>query len=115
MLLPYDTVNIIVKSKQTIGLMITNSQYICEKMISYTPCQDIAISPRGGKSLSSTPSLYCACQCYPTKLLFYDNNNKKVQLHKLPQTTIIFRIIEGTIRFNNAKIQIHVLGRDGIK
>ena len=72
MLLPYDTVNIIVKSKQTIGLMITNSQYICEKMISYTPCQDIAISPRGGISLSP---LLRVRQCYPTELLFYDNNN----------------------------------------
>jgi len=58
-------------------------------------------------------SLLRVRQCYPTKLLFYDNNNKN-QLHKLPQTTIIFRIIDGTIRFNNAKIQIHVLGRDGI-
>jgi len=26
---------------------------------------------------------------YPTELLFYDNNNNKVQLNKLPQTTII--------------------------
>ena len=34
----------------------------------------------------------------------------KVQLNELPQTTIIFRIIEGTIRFNNAKIQTHALG-----
>jgi len=46
---------------------------------------------------------------YPTELLFYDNNNNKVQLNKLPQTTIIFRIIDGTIRFNNAKIQTHAL------
>ena len=56
---------------------------------------------------------------YPTELRFYDNNNKKVQLNKLPQTTIIFRIIDSTIRFNNAKIQKHALGsiyvrRDGI-
>jgi len=47
---------------------------------------------------------------YPTELLFYDNNNNKVQLNKLPQTTIIFIIIDGTIRFNNAKIQTHALG-----
>jgi len=55
---------------------------------------------------------------YSTEQAFYDNN-KKVQLNKLPQTTIIFRIIDGTIRFNNAKIQTHALGsicgrRDGI-
>ena len=37
---------------------------------------------------------------YPTELLFYDNNDVKVQLNKLPQTTIILRIIDGTIRFN---------------
>jgi len=60
---------------------------------------------------------------YPTELLFYDNNNNKVQLNKLPdnnnnkvqlnklpKTTIIFIIIDGTIRFNNAKIQTHALG-----
>jgi len=28
-----------------------------------------------------------------------------VQLNKLPQTTIIFRIIDGTIRFNDVNIQ----------
>jgi len=44
---------------------------------------------------------------------------KQVQLKKLPQTTIIFIIIDGTIRFNNIKIQTRVLGlicvrRDGI-
>ena len=44
---------------------------------------------------------------------------KHVQLNKLPQTNIIFRIIDGTIRFNNAIIQTHALGsvcvrRDGI-
>jgi len=33
-----------------------------------------------------------------------------VQLNKLPQTTIIFRIIDCTIRFNNAKIQTHPFG-----
>jgi len=43
----------------------------------------------------------------------------KVQLNKLHQTTIIFRIIDGTIRFNNDRIQTHALGsicvrRDGI-
>jgi len=31
----------------------------------------------------------------------------KGPLNKLPQTTIIFKIIDGTIRFNNAKIQTH--------
>ena len=34
----------------------------------------------------------------------------KVQLNKLSQTTIIFRMINGTIRFSNAKIQTHTLG-----
>jgi len=34
----------------------------------------------------------------------------KVQLNKLPQTTIIFRIKDGTIRFNSAKIQTLALG-----
>jgi len=33
----------------------------------------------------------------------------KVQHNELPQTTIIFRIIDGTIRLNNAKIQTHPL------
>ena len=70
---------------------------------------------RGGISLSSTPP-HCACA---NVILPYQT--KKVQLNKLPQTTmIIFRIIVGTIRFNNAKIQTHALGsmcvrRDSIK
>ena len=55
---------------------------------------------------------------YPTELLFM-TTTKQVQLKKLPQTTIIFIIIDGTIRFNNIKIQTHALGsicvrRDGI-
>ena len=81
----------------------------------YTPCLDTAISSRGGISLSYPPPLLRLLS-YPTKLLFNDNNNKKVQLNKLPQTTIIFRIIDGTIRLNNAKIQTHALGSicDGI-
>ena len=46
---------------------------------------------------------------YLTELLFMTTTTtKQVQLNKLPQTTIIFRIIDGTIRFNNAKIQTHV-------
>ena len=46
---------------------------------------------------------------YPTELLLYDNNNNnnKVLLNKLPQTIIIFRVIDNTIRFNNAKIKKH--------
>mgnify|MGYP007091342417 CR=1 FL=1 len=44
---------------------------------------------------------------------------KQVQLNKLLKTTIVLRIIDGTIRFYNAKIQTHSLGsihvrRDGI-
>jgi len=34
---------------------------------------------------------------YPTKLLFRTTTTTKVQLNNLPQTTIIFRIIDGTI------------------
>ena len=34
---------------------------------------------------------------------------KEVLLNKLHQTTIILRTIDGTIRFNNAKVQIHPL------
>ena len=56
------------------------------------------------------PIAFAPMLSYPTKLLFYDNNNKKVQLNKLPQTAIMFKIIDGTILFNNAKIQIHALG-----
>ena len=58
-------------------------------------------------------------QCYPTLTNYFFMTTTKVQLNKLPQTTIIFRILDGTIRFNNAKIQTHALGsicvcRDGI-
>jgi len=56
---------------------------------------------------------------YPTELLFMTTITTHVQLNKLSQTTIILRIIDGTIRFNNAEIQTHALGsicvrRDGI-
>ena len=61
------------------------------------------------------------CACYPTLPNYFhdDNNNNKGQLNKLPQSTIIIRLIDGTIRFNKAKIQTHALGsicirRDGI-
>ena len=60
-------------------------------------------------------------QCYPTlpNSLFMTTTTKKMQLNKLPQTTILFRTIDGTICFNNDNIQTHVLGsicvrRDGI-
>ena len=82
--------------------------------ISYTPCRNTAISPVVGY-LYPPPPPHCACA---NVILPYQT--KKVQLNKLPQTTmIIFRIIVGTIRFNNAKIQTHALGsmcvrRDGI-
>ena len=79
---------------------------------------------RGGISLSSFPPptppiALVQMLSYSTEQLFYDNNNNKVQLNKLPQTNIIFRIIDGTIRFNNDNIQTHPLGsicirRDGI-
>ena len=44
---------------------------------------------------------------YTTELLFYDdnNNNNNISSINYTQTTIIFRIIDGTIRFNNVKIQ----------
>ena len=58
---------------------------------------------------------------YPTYtyLLLKTTKTTKVKLNKLPQTSIIFRIIDGTICFNNHKIQTHTLGsicvrRDGI-
>ena len=49
---------------------------------------------------------------YPNELLFKTTTTAttKVQPNKLPQTTFIFRIIDGTKRFNNAKIQTHALG-----
>ena len=80
-------------------------------VISYTPCRDTAISSRGGISLSSTPYYACANVILPYRI-----NNK---LNKLHQTIIIFRIPDGTIPFNNARIQTHALGaicvrRDGI-
>jgi len=56
---------------------------------------------------------------YPTERFFMATTTKNVQLNKPQHTTIIFRIIDGTIRLNNAKIQTHALGsicvrRDGI-
>ena len=53
------------------------------------------------------PSPYCACanviQPYRTTFL-WQPHQKKVQLNKLPQNTITFRIMHETIRFNyNAK------------
>jgi len=50
------------------------------------------------------------CPCHPTlpNYLFMTTTTQ-VQLHKLTQTTIIVRTIDGTIRFNNAKIQTHAL------
>ena len=52
-------------------------------------------------------------QCYPTLPNYFfmtTTTTTKLQLNKLPQTTIIFGIIDGTIRFNNAKIQTQALG-----
>jgi len=86
---------------------------ILRTVISYTPCWDTAILPRGGISLSSTTpqTLLRLGQCYPTlPNHFFMTTTTKVQPNKLPQTTIKFRIIDGTIRFNNTKIQTHALG-----
>jgi len=66
--------------------------------------------------------LLCLRKCYPTQPNYFfmtTTTTTKVQLNKLPQTTILFRIVDGTIRFNNAKIQTQALGsicvcRDGI-
>ena len=55
--------------------------------------------PGVGYLYSPPPPLRLRQLSYPTELLFYDTTTKKVQ------TIIIFRIIDGTIRFNNAKIQ----------
>ena len=73
-----------------------------KKRFSHTPCRDTAISPGVGYLYPSPPIAISPMLFYPTELSFYDNNNKKM-FNKLPQTTIIFRIIDGTIRFNNAK------------
>ena len=42
-------------------------------------------------------------QSYTTLSNFLRQQQQQIQLSKLPQTTIIFRIIDGTIRFNNVK------------
>jgi len=49
---------------------------------------------------------------YPTYtiLLLKTTTTTKVKLNKLTQTTLLIRIIDGTIGFNNAKIQTHALG-----
>jgi len=74
------------------------------------PCQDTAISPGMGY-LYPPLLLLCLRQCYPTlPNYFLMTTTTKVQLNKLPQTTIIFRIKDGTIRFNSAKIQTLALG-----
>ena len=53
-------------------------------------------------------------QCYPTLTNYFfmatTTTTTKVQLNKLPKNTIIFRILDCTIRFNNAKILTHALG-----
>ena len=87
--------------------------YVCVITISYTPCRDTAISPRGGIYLSSTTphTLLRLRQCYPTlPNYFFITTTLTAQLNKLPLTTIIFIIIDGIIRFNNHKIQTHALG-----
>jgi len=85
---------------------------------SHTSCRDTAISPRDGITLSFTPVALAPMLSYPTELLFMTTSTTTVQVNKLPLTTIIFRIIDGTIRFYNDKIQTHALGsichRDGI-
>ena len=50
---------------------------ILRTVISYTPCWDTAILPRGGISLSSTPPPIALAPMLssPTELLLYDNNN----------------------------------------
>ena len=68
------------------------------------------LTPGWDISILHPPIALAPMLSYPTELLLYDNNNKQVQLHKLPKTTIIFRIIDSTIRFNNAKIETHALG-----
>ena len=63
-------------------------------LLSYTPYRDTAISPGVGYLYPPPPiepMLY-----YPTELLLRTTTTN-VQLNKLPQTTIIFRIIDGTI------------------
>ena len=68
-----------------------------------TPGCDISI-------LHPSPIALAQMLSYPTELHFYDNNYSKNQPIKLHHTTIICRIIDGTRRFNNSKIQSHALG-----
>ena len=66
-----------------------------------------------GWDISILPPPYCVCaNVYPTlpNYFFMTTTTTKVQLNKLPQTTIIFRIIDDTICLNNHKIQTHALG-----
>ena len=46
-------------------------------------------------------------ECYPTLPNYFFMTTTTT---KLPQTTITFRKIDSTLRFNNAKIQTHALG-----
>ena len=64
-------------------------------LLSYTPCRDTAISSRVGY-LSPTPYCACANVILPYRITFYCKTTTK--------------IIDGTMRFNNAKIQTHALG-----
>ena len=64
---------------------------------------------RVGINLSFTTVALVPMLSYYTELFLYDNNNNNIH-NKLPLTTITFRIIDGTIRFNNAKIHTHALG-----
>ena len=109
--------------------MDTNHRYTCTINITQTHVKQTGskydmflhimsgycyLTPRWDNSILH-PCCACANVILPYRTHFYDNinNNSSGQ-----QTTIIFRIIEGTIRFNNDKIQTHALGsichRDGI-
>ena len=53
---------------------------------SYTPCRDIAISPRGVISLFSTPALLRLRKCYPTlpNYIFMTTTTAKISPLNLP-------------------------------
>ena len=88
------------------------------EIVSYTLCRDTAISPRSGITLSPTHVALAPMLSHLTELLFMITTTTIAQLNKLPLTSIIVRIIDGTICFDNHNIQTHVLGsiclrRDG--
>ena len=67
-----------------------------QNMFSYTPCQDTAISPWDGISLSSTtplPSVALApMSSYPTQLFFMTTTTKKVRSINYPKLPLYLEL-----------------------